>query len=131
MKKAASIPLLVRAFALFQATNLSIVATTSPGHTLSPEPPRFALEVLDRAKCPPYTARVTLPRSGAIRERVKFLQEQIVRIRAANQVFLGDGPHSPADVVAHQRREETLRNILDEPARLSTRLKAAYEEDNS
>lgn len=54
----------------------------------------------------------------AIRERVKTLQGEIAKLRAANQEYLNKHIHSPLLVHAQRSRELRLQQILDELARL-------------
>jgi len=63
--------------------------------------------------------------NSAILERVKFLQAQVARIRAANQIYLGKRSRLPVDVEAQERREDRLLEILDELTRLNNKMKAA------
>jgi hypothetical protein len=60
-----------------------------------------------------------------IRERLRFLQIHLSRLRAANEAYHKKRTHSPTDVEAHKRREERLHDILSEMADLSNRIKAA------
>ena len=60
-----------------------------------------------------------------IRERVRFLQMQIVGLQKANRAYLKKRSHSPRDVDAHRTREERLQKILEELIKLSGKTKAA------
>lgn len=58
-------------------------------------------------------------------KRVKVLQGQIVRIRAANQAYLHKRSHSRTENVAQQERELRLQDIKGELIHLARTMKAA------
>jgi hypothetical protein len=60
-----------------------------------------------------------------IQLRLRSLQGQITRLRAANEAYLKKRFHQPVDVIAHRRREERLHDILGELKEISSRIKAA------
>jgi len=60
-----------------------------------------------------------------VRERLRFWQVQLSRLRAAIAGYLKGRSHTPMDVIARRRREERLRDILEELAEISSRLRAA------
>ena len=60
-----------------------------------------------------------------IQERLRFLQGQIARMRAANEAYLKTRSHTAMDTIAYSRRKERLHDILEELAEISSRINAA------
>jgi hypothetical protein len=60
-----------------------------------------------------------------IEERLRFLQGQIARMRAANEAYLKQRSHASEEIIAYRRRKERLHDILEELAEISSRINAA------
>jgi cell fate (sporulation/competence/biofilm development) regulator YlbF (YheA/YmcA/DUF963 family) len=60
-----------------------------------------------------------------VQERLRFLQVQISRLRAANEAYLKQRSHPSEEVIAYRRRKERLQSILEELAEIRKKIKAA------
>jgi len=60
-----------------------------------------------------------------VQERLRFLQVQISRMRAANEAYLKQRSHGPEELIAYRRRKERLHDILEELAEIRKKIKAA------
>lgn len=62
---------------------------------------------------------------SSVLERVKVLQGQVTRIRAANKAYLHKRSHSWIEIEAQEKREQRLHDIMGELINLSRKMKAA------